>query len=129
MFISSSTGQVPVTVNGSIPILSGSGCNQSDIITRFTDADLCPLVGERVVISCFSSEGYTINGPNRSSTDAPLVIPSFSSSDSGRYTCRSHNTGCGAAVSSIFVSESGRSAKIKLFPLIIAIRFSSFDHN
>lgn len=109
IWCSSYTGQVPVTISGRIPGLniSDNGCNRPGIIQ--TGAALCPLDGERVEISCSSSVGYTISGPGGSSTNNPLVITNFNLSDSGTYVCRSANTDCGAATSSILVSGSGQS--------------------
>ena len=103
----------PVAINGSILVLniSNNGCNRPGITN--TTADLCPLDGETVVISCSSDEGYTISGPGGCSTNTPLVIWRFSLSYSGIYICRSDNTDCGVAEDSIVVSASGQSTNTK----------------
>ena len=100
--------QVPVTINGTISSLniSDSGCARPGITTP--NADLCPLDGERVNVTCASSGGYTIRGPGgRMSRNAPLIINSFILSDSGTYTCSSENDVCGTATDSILISGTG----------------------
>ena len=100
--------QVPVTINGTISSLniSDSGCARPGITTP--NADLCPLDGERVNVTCASSIGYIIRGPGgRMSRNAPLIINSFILSDSGRYTCSSENDVCGTATDSILISGTG----------------------
>lgn len=100
--------QVPVTINGTIFSLniSDSGCARPGITTP--NADLCPLDGEKVNVTCASSGGYIIRGPGgRMSRNAPIIINSFILSDSGTYTCSSENDVCGSATDSILISGTG----------------------
>ncbi|XP_019859850.1 PREDICTED: uncharacterized protein LOC109588100 [Amphimedon queenslandica] len=109
-------GRTLVTIRGRIPALniSDNGCNRPGITS--TCADLCPIEGERVEISCSSGRGYVISGPGGISVDRSLYIRNFHPSDSGTYYCVSTYTHCSAAADSIIIGRPGVPPSISTYP-------------
>ena len=96
-----------IAISADITSVPDSGCSR--VSNGPNDPKIiCPLVGERVTITCTPATDYMIFlGTTLVSTNQPLVVPSIREDEYGTYECRGAGNQCGVPTDTLQLFNGG----------------------